>query len=334
MEKRLYKDAALAYILAKLSEKAMEAYDRAHAWQELFGLMTVHGIDKSEIEDTAYRVAEDLNQRRRFQEAGRVLFDYTDDVQAAADQFVKGSEFAEAIRTCIYKNRSDLIESFIKPSLVNTQETMMDEADEMEEQVAKQLARLDELRKAKLAAPEAFYLEESLENNPALDNVDVSSEATTAFTQFTRYTQRASTFASSAMTGASKKQSKRSKRKAAMKEASGKRGTVNEEVYILASIGRLAERVQNTLREASRLLSYLLIYSYEEEHRSLTEKLTNLERKIIESLEIGWKEDKFELPNDLSEEHKVVYERADGELRRKYQLPKKPEMAEINWKSL
>ncbi|TIC74349.1 IKI3-domain-containing protein [Wallemia mellicola] len=204
MEKKLYKDAALAYILAKLSEKAMEAYDRAHAWQELFGLMSVHGIEKSEIEDTAYRVAEDLNQRRRFQEAGRVLFDYTDDVQAAADQFVKGSEFAEAIRICIYKNRSDLVESFIKPSLVNTQETMMDEADEMEEQLAKQLARLDELRKAKLAAPEAFYLEESLENNPALDNVDVSSEATTAFTQFTRYTQRASTFASSAMTGKNK----------------------------------------------------------------------------------------------------------------------------------
>lgn len=296
--------------------------------------MAVEGSSKSDLEDTAYRIAEDLNQRRRFAEAGRVLSDYTNDVQASADQYIKGGEFSEAIRICIFKSQPGLIDSFIKPSLLNTQETMMDEADEMNEQLTKQMERLAELRKAKTAQPEAYYMEESLENNPALDNVDVSSEATTAVTQFTRYTQRASTFASSAMTGASKKNSKKSRRKAAMKEASGKRGTVNEEVYILASLKRLVERVQGTLREAGRLLDYLLLYAYEEEHKSLSEKLSILEKRIEIAIEESWVEDKSNLLDNIPDEEKGMWERVENELSKKYKLPTRPQNDKINWKSL
>ncbi|TIB42928.1 hypothetical protein E3P86_00144 [Wallemia ichthyophaga] len=320
-----YRDAALAYRLADLREKALGAYDRAHAWQELFAMMMEYGSSSDELADVAYRIAEDLNQRRRFSEAGRVLCDYTDDTRAAADQYIKGGEYAEAVRVCVLKKHLNLINTFIKPSLINAHETAMDEAEEMDGQLTKQMERLGELRMAKKAQPEAFYMEEQLENNPALDNVDVASDATTAVTQFTRYTQRASTFASSAMTGASKKNSKKSKRKAAMKEASGKRGTVNEEVYIMASLKRLVERVEGVLKEAGGLLGYLLIYGYVEEHRTLKERLGDLEERIEEAVGETWREsaDDTAIPNNIPDTERMVWERVSSELSRKYTQPRK-----------
>ena len=90
---------------------------------------------------------------------------------------------------------------------------------------------------------EEFYGAEDV----ALHNVDVMTDAS-AFTAFTRYTAAPTASAASRTT----KRSSRSKRKMERKVGSGRKGTVDEEEYLLKSLTKLAGRLattQGTLRD-------------------------------------------------------------------------------------
>lgn len=52
-----YLSVILVSLLADQPEKAMIAYERAHAWRELFGLALKQGILESELVDMAERVS-------------------------------------------------------------------------------------------------------------------------------------------------------------------------------------------------------------------------------------------------------------------------------------
>ena len=70
-----------------------------------------------------------------------------------------------------------------------------------------------------------------------MQNVDVMTDAS-AFTAFTRYTTAPTSSALSRTT----KRSSRSKRKMERKVGSGRKGTVDEEEYLLKSLTKLAGR--------------------------------------------------------------------------------------------
>jgi elongator complex protein 1 len=56
-DKREYSDAALAYVLGGKPERAMSAYEKAHAWRELFALASKQTVQGSELEDICDRVS-------------------------------------------------------------------------------------------------------------------------------------------------------------------------------------------------------------------------------------------------------------------------------------
>ena len=111
--------------------------------------------------------------------------------------------------------------------------------------------------------PDAFY---GVEDDPTLHGIDVMTDVSMAPTAFTRYTA-----APTAISKASKyatlvilltfflmlpssfhqfRRSSRSKRKMERKIGSGRKGTIDEEEYILKSIGKLVTRfdtLQGTL---------------------------------------------------------------------------------------
>lgn len=92
------------------------------------------------------------------------------------------------------------------------------------------------------------------DDNPALDNVDVMTEASGA-TNFTRYTVGAS----SARSGhtMNSRQSRRSSRKSSRKSARGRRGTVEEEIHLLESFIRLTARIRQTASDLGHITGEL-----------------------------------------------------------------------------
>lgn len=82
---------------------------------------------------------------------------------------------------------------------------------------------------------EEFYGTEDL----AMHNIDVMTDAS-AFTAFTRYTVAPTT---SGQSRATTKRTSRSKRKMERKVGSGRKGTVDEEEYLLKSLTKLAAKL-------------------------------------------------------------------------------------------
>lgn len=93
----------------------MSAYEKAHAWRELFALASKQKIEGSELEDLCDRVsgtyersagpircsfwlAEYLSQHNRHLEAAQIALDYQKNVEQAVHILCRGTQFGEAFR--------------------------------------------------------------------------------------------------------------------------------------------------------------------------------------------------------------------------------------------
>ncbi|WVQ75470.1 hypothetical protein IAR50_005095 [Cryptococcus sp. DSM 104548] len=290
-DRREFTDAALAYLLADKSTKALKAYERAHAWRELFSLAKKEGISEEARKDLVERVTDYLTSRGRHLEASQVFVEYAQDVDSAVDTCCRGAEFSEAYRLVSHYDRSDLIEAMIAPGLEEAQETLIEVFEEMEGQLDKEVKRLVELNGIRQKDPDSFYI---VERELDLEGVDVATNATTAtgISQFTRYTVAPSTMSHlTRFTGQTGVTSATSKKKI-KKRATGRRGTVDEWEYLVMSLGRLGTRVEEKSGEALGLLRYLVLAS--EDHRALAESLQStikaFRAKLVDGIDMAWED--------------------------------------------
>lgn len=237
----------------------MIAHQKALTWQELFDIAMSQQLNAQEIGQLAQNVASALRTKGRHAEAGRVLVEYGRDVKEAVVVLSEGNEFSEAVRIVSNPRFSfigsakmklqaslhattGLLSSIIIPALLEAVERLTEEADEIREQVEKQVARLAVLREKRISDSANFYGDLLPQDaDDALDNVDVQTDAasTVATTQFTRYTAApVSTRAGTVKTGRSRATSKQTK-KALKKAITGAKGSIYEESYLLGSLSRL-----------------------------------------------------------------------------------------------
>ncbi|KAE9404784.1 IKI3-domain-containing protein [Gymnopus androsaceus JB14] len=274
-ERREFCQAAAVFVEAKRPQKAMVAYEKALEWQDLFELAVRHSelVSEEDVQAMAYRVSEDLVSKKRFAEAARLILDYTTDVRMAVITLVQGNEFSEALRITTLKRKLELVE--------DSRAQINEDLGEMKEQLRKQLNRIRELRVKKVEEPDEFYGVE----DTALHNVDVMTDVSMAPTAFTRYTVAPSTAASKIS-----KRSSRSKRKMERKVGSGRKGTVDEEEYLLRSVGKLVGRFSSTRGEGARLLPHLLKFTpdHREEGLAMQQELSEFEAELGAAIEEIW----------------------------------------------
>ncbi|KAF9075492.1 IkappaB kinase complex IKAP component [Rhodocollybia butyracea] len=284
-ERREFRQAAAVFVEAKSLQKAMVSYEKALEWQDLFELALRHSelANMEDIQAMAYRLSEDLTSKKRYAEAARIILDYTSDVRTAVITLVQGHEFSEALRIVSYyaERNPELVEDVIHPGALESKAQFDDDVSEMKEQLRKQLNRIRELRVKKIEEPDEFYGVE----DTALHNVDVMTDVSMAPTAFTRYTVAPSTAASRTT-----KRSSRSKRKMERKVGSGRKGTVDEEEYLLRSITKLVGRFSGTRGESKRLLPHLLKFTSEhrEEGMAMQKELEKFESELNAAVEEIW----------------------------------------------
>ncbi|KAF8963616.1 IKI3 family-domain-containing protein [Flammula alnicola] len=257
-ERREFRQAATVFVEAKRINKAMIAHEKALEWQELFDLALLdHDMSEEDIVEMGYRVAEDLTSKKRHAEAGRVLLDYCKDVREAVIALVEGNGFSEARRIISLNSTPALLEEIVHPASLESRAQISEDINEMREQIRKQVARLRELRLKKVEEPDAFY---GTEDNVALHNVDVMTDVSMPATAFTRYTVAPTTASRSS------RRTSRSKRKMERKVGSGRKGTVDEEEYLLRSVGKLVDKFVFAQGETRSLLPHL--FQFTEHHRA------------------------------------------------------------------
>lgn len=271
--------------MANKPQKALKAYERAHAWRELFALAKKEGLSKESLDEMIERVTDYLGSRGRHLEASQIFIEYSSDVDSAVDTCCRGAEFSEAYRLTSIHDRSDLVEAMIHPGLEEAHEALIEVFEEMDGQLDKETKRLKELNEIREKDHDAFYI---VEREIDIEGVDVATNATTVASAFTRYTVAPSTMFSQTtrMTGQTAK-SKRGK-----KRATGRRGTVDEWEYLVMSIGRLLARVDEKSAEALTLLRHLILAS--SDHVALAQSLQStiiaFRTKLSNALDEAWQE--------------------------------------------
>ncbi|EIW65854.1 hypothetical protein TREMEDRAFT_46085 [Tremella mesenterica DSM 1558] len=281
-DRRDFHEAALAYTSASKPLKTLKAYEKAHAWRELFSLAINQQLSSDEMKSLSERTSEYLASRGRHLEAARILVDHAGDVDTAIEVVCQGGEFAEAQRLAAMYDRPNLVQSIILPAMEKTQEEILETFEEMQGQLEKEMSRLGELREIRKNDPDRFYIVEREE----LEGVDVVTNASTAVTNFTRYTVAPTTITQvTRMTG----QTNKSKYKPSKKRATGRKGTVDEYEYLISSLGRLVIRTEEKSAEALTLLRHLLI-PLPDLAQSLQSYILSFRLRLTLALEDAWKD--------------------------------------------
>ncbi|KAJ3055398.1 hypothetical protein HK097_010674, partial [Rhizophlyctis rosea] len=233
-------EAALLYVMAGEKRSAMECYRKATMWQEAMAIAYELGIEQSELVWMAGELADELVEQRKYGDAARVLLDHTKKPDDAVQILVRGSLWSEALRVAQMAGLSNMVDTTIKPGIVEGSAQLLEDIRELGESFAKQRDRLNHVREEKLKrAAEA----EIAPHDERLDNIDLLSDTTSmATTRFTGST------VSTGKTGWTNKTGRSSKirRKHERKRAAGKNPAFEEE-FLVGSL-RKAMVKSNTLR--------------------------------------------------------------------------------------
>jgi elongator complex protein 1 len=309
--KSSFKEAALAYESLRNYTKATSCYlsSGPSSWREaLFCALSqsppLAGLALTDLVTSLYDA---LVESKDYFSAGTIQLEYLNSVPGACRAYCKGYFFSEALHLLALKQRPELLEEVIDPALGDALASSTELLSECKAQLLAQVPRIRELRLKALSDPLAFYEGERSGNADDIpDDVSIaaSSRLSTNRSLYTRYTGKGSQGQSigTAETGVSRATSK-NRRREERKRARGKKGSVYEEEYLVASVGRLIDRVESVRDEISRLVSALI-------RRSMWERARAIESALAEVLEMcrGCVDEVFGVPEPVKMEGLVATE--------------------------
>ncbi|CAI2174276.1 9936_t:CDS:10 [Funneliformis geosporum] len=258
--------------------KALESYKKSGIWREAFAIAQELKYSSDELFLLAKEISETLSDKRHYQEAAQILLDYTRQPEETVVLLNKGHHWSEAIRISYMYGRSDLIETNVKPSVLEGHGNILQDINSMLDQLNQQTARLQEIRLSKSKKSDFGQFE----NDDSIENVDVFSDTSSMASGFTRYTQ-SNTQLSIQSTKSGK--TAKSRRRAERKKARGKKGSIYEEEYLYDSLKRLIERFDNFKVEIANLLSCLVTLGFLKNAQQIQKIFGDLEEKIIKNLD-------------------------------------------------
>ncbi|GAD95521.1 IKI3 family protein [Paecilomyces variotii No. 5] len=283
-----YKEAAIAYESLGLYESAYKCYHLAHRWRESLYCALMVPLPEEELKDLTITLATTLTEETRdYVSAAHIYAEHLHDIPTAARLLCRGSRFADASRLLILNGHKALVEDIVDSGLAEAMGSTTDLLADCKSQLNAQVPRIRELRERRANDPLAFYGGDPTMEGAAADipdNVSLApTDASTAAgrTMFTRYTGGT----------VNSRKTSRTRRKEERKRASGKKGTVYEEEYLVNSVRRLIERVNSTIDEVQSLSEALL-------RRGMRERAHAVEKALREVLTMcsECRDEVFEVP--------------------------------------
>ena len=96
-----------------------------------------------------FALLDSLKGSRRYAEAARVLLDYAEDPEEAIVTLLEGGSWEEALRLIHFHRRTDLLETHLKPSLLEAHQSQMALFESLQSTYLKHTARLVVVRETK-----------------------------------------------------------------------------------------------------------------------------------------------------------------------------------------
>ncbi|KAK3315356.1 IKI3 family-domain-containing protein [Apodospora peruviana] len=276
-----FREAGLAYESLGNFLDATDCYLKAGAscWREcLFAAWQQTSISAESLSEIAGTLADALREAKDYASAATIHIDYLDSIESAIQCLCKGYLFSDALRLVALHKRPELLDTAVDSGLAEAFSSSTEFLADCKEQLKAQVPRIAELRKKAREDPLAFYEGENPFGRGAGDSsmdipddvsIAASSRMSTSASLFTRYTGKGGsvgTVASNVSRATSKNRKREEK-----KRARGRKGTVYEEEYLVNSVRRLVERVEQTQGEVERLVIGLVRRGMTERARAIEE---------------------------------------------------------------
>lgn len=296
-----YMDAAMAFESLGDYSSAYSSYALAHRWREALASANLIPLEDAPLRALALSLAAALTEETRdYRSAASIHIDYLQDIITASRLLCRGSYFAEATRILTVHKQSDKVPEILDAGLAEKFGEITELLADCKGQLNAQVPRVKDLRTKKAADPLAFF-----GGDPTMldgegdipDNISLAAtDASTAGGQslFTRYGSNNSKFGGTVASNVSHKTSK-TKRREERKRARGKKGSVYEEDYLIASVARLIERLNGVQDEVGRLTEGLLRRGMRERAKAVDESMVELTTLCVRAREEVWPPSKEDL---------------------------------------
>ncbi|OAL21243.1 hypothetical protein AYO22_08206 [Fonsecaea multimorphosa] len=306
-QKSHHAQAATLYESLGDYDAAYKLYALAHKWREALACATLVPLEAAPLGSLAQSLAATLtDENRDYRAAATIQIDYLSNIPEAAKLLCRGSYFAEAMRILAHDEHPiSEIHQIIDAGLGEKVGEILELLADCRAQLNAQVPRIIELRKKKEEDPLAFFGGDPT-TTAAADGADIPDNVSLAATDastlggqslFTRYGSNASKFGGTVASNISRKTSK-TKRREERKRARGKKGSVYEEDYLVASVGRLVDRVNGLHEEVGRLLAGLSRRGMREQAKQVDENMKEIcqacERAREEVWDVAAKKDEID----------------------------------------
>jgi elongator complex protein 1 len=271
--KSQFREAGLAFESLSNFQKATSCYRAAGAscWREcLFSAQQQNPpLSGPALAELATTLAEALWEAKDYSSAATIHMEYLSSIGVAVRCLCKGYLFGDAMRLVVLHGRPELLGTAIDTGITDALSSSTEFLADCKGQLLAQVPRILELRKKAAEDPLSFYEGERGGGGDIPDDVSVaaSSRMSTSASLFTRYTGKGGSVGTVG-TGVSRATSKNRKREE-KKRARGRKGTVYEEEYLVNSVRRLVERVENIRSEVERLVFALVRRDMAERARAI-----------------------------------------------------------------
>jgi len=284
--KRYHEEASMLYERSGNMDCAIGQAALALSWQRAGYLSRKAGWPVSRLSELYRDLSSKLETSGRGKDASVILKEWLQDPEEAVAVLCRSHQWEEALRIVRDSNRDDLVETNVKPALIERRDVLTDSIESVKKQLKAFVERLILVRRTRNFALQNDC-DNDIEDDRNVDDADLFSETTSvggASTIRSRSTLQTRT--------SSRSKSSKNRRKADRKLYSTKEGSMYEDIGIMAAVHELLCGVPAVKDEISKVIRSLADIGVLEKLKSLQEKFQFLLDQIDAAIPIVWHDDK------------------------------------------
>ena len=244
--KRFPEEASYMYERAGELGEGAEAAAEALDWGRARCLAKRAGWGADKLAELGHGLASRLEVAGRGAEAATVVREWLGDPEEAVAVLARSHQWAEALRVAREEGREDLVETHVRPALLERRAVLEESAGARSAELGAMLARLEVVRRTRAAAAEGEEEEDDRNVEDADLFSDTSSVGGAPSTVRTRSSLQTRVTARSGKSG-------KTRRKAERRLYSTKEGSAHEDLGILAAVHELVSALPALREEVGRL---------------------------------------------------------------------------------
>ncbi|XP_037351049.1 elongator complex protein 1 [Talpa occidentalis] len=277
LQEHRYEPAGLVFARCGAHEKALDAFLACGSWQQALCVASQLNLNKDQLAGLSRTLAGKLVEQRKHQEAATVLEQYAQDYEEAVLLLLEGAAWEEALRLVHKYNRLDIIETNIKPSVLEAQKNYMVFLDSQTAVFSRHKKRLSVVRELKQQAQQ--NLDDEVPHCQESDLFSETSSVMSGSDMSGKYSHSNSRISA---------RSSKNRRKAERKKHSLKEGSPLEDLALLEALNEVVQGIEKLKDEICQLLKMLFLFEFDEQGRELQKTFEDTLQLIERSLPEIW----------------------------------------------